>query len=77
MTPFEAFVARKTREAESAEIVPLASERERAEAELVAIGNDWTRRMFDGAFYLSPLRNDGLPSTSLVFVQSRDGNTVA
>jgi riboflavin biosynthesis pyrimidine reductase len=77
MTAFEAYAARKTREAESAEILPLATDRERAEAGLVAIGNDWTRRMFDGAFYLSPVRDDGLPSTSLVFVQSREGNTDA
>jgi len=77
MTPFETFVARKTAEAESAHISPLAPEREDADASLVAIGNDWTRRMFGGAFYLSPLRDDGLPTTNLVFVQSREGNTVA
>jgi 5-amino-6-(5-phosphoribosylamino)uracil reductase len=77
MTPFEAFVARKTAEAEAAEISPLASERESADASFVAIGNDWTRRMFGGPFFLSPPRDDGLPSTSLVFVRSREGNTVA
>lgn len=37
---------------------------------LVRIGNPWTHRLFDGAFYRSgPI--------SLVFVQSRDLNTVA
>jgi len=77
MTPFETFVARKTAEAEAAGIAPLAAERESVDASFVAIGNDWTRRMFGGPFYLSPLRNDGLPSTNLVFVQSREGNTVA
>ena len=77
MTPFETFVARKTAEAEAAEISPLAPERESVDASFVAIGNDWTRRMFGGPFYLSPPRGDGLPSTSLVFVQSREGNTVA
>jgi len=77
VTPFEAFVARKTREAEAAEIVPFAAERDGEDAGLVAIGNDWTRRLFDGPFYLSPIRDDGLPSTSLVFVRSREGNTVA
>ena len=44
--------------------------------EVVPIGNDWTRRLFDGDFYRS--RGSGRrPVTSLVFVQSRDGNTVA
>ncbi|MGH9141976.1 MAG: dihydrofolate reductase family protein [Vicinamibacterales bacterium] len=32
--------------------------------------------MFGGLFYLSPSAAAGLPATSLVFVQSRDGNTV-
>src|SRR5262249_30399761 len=77
VTPFEAFVARKTREAEAAEIVPFAAERDGKDAGLVAIGNDWTRRLFDGPFYLSPIRDDGLPSTSLVFVRSREANTFA
>src|SRR6267378_407864 len=74
---FEAFVARKTAEAESAELFPLVTEHEDADSSLVAIGNDWTRRMFDGPFYLSPSRDEGLPSTSLAFVRSREGNTVA
>ena len=74
---FEAFVARKTAEAESAQISPLVTDRDDADSSLVAIGNDWTRRMFGGSFYLSPPRGDGLPSTSLVFVRSREGNTVA
>jgi len=33
--------------------------------------------MFDGAFYLSPPPSRELPAVSLVFVQSRDGNTGA
>lgn len=33
--------------------------------------------MFDGPFYVSPAPSNELPSTSLVFVQSRDGNTGA
>jgi hypothetical protein len=45
--------------------------------EVVPIGNDWTRRLFDGDFYRSPRGAAGRPLTSLVFVQSRDGNTVA
>ena len=53
---------------------------------LVPIGNDWTRRLFDGDFYRSPDRSGEYrspdrtgerPLVSLVFVQSRDGNTGA
>jgi riboflavin biosynthesis pyrimidine reductase len=40
------------------------------------IGNAWSRAMFDGLFYVSPQAPSGLPSANLVFVQSRDGNTV-
>ncbi|PYR25544.1 MAG: hypothetical protein DMF98_11910, partial [Acidobacteria bacterium] len=46
-------------------------------ADLVAIGNAWTRRLFDGLFYMSAPPIDELPATNLVFVRSRDGNTVA
>jgi riboflavin biosynthesis pyrimidine reductase len=45
--------------------------------EVVPIGNDWTRRRFDGDFYRSPRGSGGRPLTSLVFVQSRDSNTAA
>jgi riboflavin biosynthesis pyrimidine reductase len=44
---------------------------------LIAIGNGWSRRVFDGSFYTSPSRDETVPATSLVFVQSRDGNTGA
>jgi riboflavin biosynthesis pyrimidine reductase len=38
------------------------------------LGNQWTRRLFDGDFYLSPVPEE-IPATGLVFVQSSDGNT--
>ena len=41
-----------------------------------AIGNAWSRRLFDGNFYRTPRKED-IPVTNLVFVQSRDGNTGA
>jgi len=41
-----------------------------------AIGNEWSRRYFDGPFYLHDAPA-GRPAISLVFVQSKDGNTVA
>lgn len=47
-----------------------------AVAALVPIENAWTRRLFDGTFYRSRPERE-LPAVSLVFVQSRGGNTVA
>jgi riboflavin biosynthesis pyrimidine reductase len=43
---------------------------------LTAIGNDWSRAFYDGPFHVFQLPDDR-PAVSLVFVQSRDGNTVA
>ena len=43
---------------------------------VIAIGNDWSREYYDGPFYLFKLP-EHLPAVSLVFVQSRDGNTAA
>jgi len=74
---FERFAERKEREAVSAAIAPLVTDFERAPADAAAIGNEWTRARFDGSFYASTPRSDDLPSTSLVFVQSRNGNTGA
>jgi riboflavin biosynthesis pyrimidine reductase len=43
---------------------------------VIGIGNDWTRAYYDGPFHLfePPARR---PAVSLVFVQSRNGNTAA
>jgi riboflavin biosynthesis pyrimidine reductase len=41
-----------------------------------AIGNDWSRGLFDGDFYRTAC-NEDIPVTNLVFVQSHDGNTGA
>ena len=76
MITLDAFAARKTAEAERASIDRFETEIDRGEP-LIAIGNAWSRRMFDGAFYLSPLPGPERPATNLVFVQSRDGNTMA
>lgn len=44
---------------------------------LLPIENAWSARLFDGPFYRSRAPAvDGAPVTSLVFVQSADGNTV-
>jgi riboflavin biosynthesis pyrimidine reductase len=73
---FHTFVERKTRAAEQAIIEPLVTLEDRASRfPLRPLGNAWTRDTFDGDFHLfEPPQN--LPALSLVFVQSRDGNTV-
>jgi riboflavin biosynthesis pyrimidine reductase len=74
MTKFERLVERKTREAMAAEIPPLRTVGVAATTGLARIGNAWSRRLFDGDFYLSP-EEGTTPAGSLVFVQSREGNT--
>jgi len=73
---FEAFAAKKTAAALAAALPPYATERDAPRKGMLAIGNDWTRERFGGSFYLSP-SGSGVPSCSLVFVQSADGNTGA
>jgi 5-amino-6-(5-phosphoribosylamino)uracil reductase len=74
---FEALEARKTAQALAATIEPFTTRLDQPDAPLVAIGNAWTRRLFDGPFYVSAPTSGERPATSLVFVQSRDGDTVA
>jgi 5-amino-6-(5-phosphoribosylamino)uracil reductase len=74
---FEAFVDRKTREALSTSLPPYVTELDAHSPEARAIGNRWTRARFDGDFYLSPSPDPRRPACHLVFVQSRDRNTVA
>lgn len=84
---FESFAARKTREAERASIYPLETIEDcSSRFALDTIGNDWTCRLYDGPFHLvasgfSRTRTANgeppaaSPNISLVFVQSKDGNT--
>jgi 5-amino-6-(5-phosphoribosylamino)uracil reductase len=74
---FERLVARKEAAARDAAIAAFITDADRPDAALVAMGNAWSRTMFDGPFYLSAALSLDLPATSLVFVQSRDGNTGA
>ena len=74
---FEAFADKRTRAALSAVMPPYETEREQPAPRMRAVGNGWTRAMFDGPFYLSPADAPREPSCSLVFVQSADGNTGA
>jgi riboflavin biosynthesis pyrimidine reductase len=78
MTPrFDAFCRRKEAAARAAAI-PGYTTVEEASAGFVPIGTGWSRPLFDGDFLRSATpAADGIPITSLVFVQSRDGNTVA
>ncbi len=76
MIDFAAFVATKEWQAAQATIFPLTTAIEAPAPGAVAVGNAWTRRLFDGDFFVSRSAH-GLPSTSLVFVQSKDGNTGA
>ena len=74
---FGKFVARKESESARAVLSPFTTEVDRPPADAVVVGNAWSRRLFDGPFYVSPPPTANLPSTSLVFVQARDGNTGA
>jgi riboflavin biosynthesis pyrimidine reductase len=77
---FESFAARKTTEARHARIDRFVTDGASSPTylkEYVAVGNAWTRAMFDGDFYVSAPASQHLPATSLVFVQSHDGNTGA
>lgn len=79
--PFREFSDRKQREAESASLTPLATIEDCGPGNgWIGIGNPWTRDLYDGPFHLpADAETAGVrtPLVSLVFVQSRDGNTGA
>jgi riboflavin biosynthesis pyrimidine reductase len=73
---FQAFAGRKMRQAEHAFIPPLVTIADRSSLyQVQRIGNAWTREHFDGDFSLFDPPTDR-PALSLIFVQSRNGNTV-
>jgi len=74
---FDDYVARKEAEASRAVLSRFVTEVSQPPADVIPVGNAWTRQLFDGPFYLSAAPSNELPSTSLVFVRSRDGNTGA
>jgi riboflavin biosynthesis pyrimidine reductase len=76
-TQFDALVSRKTFEAAQAMLPPCVTGFADPPDRLRAIGNDWSRSLFDGDFFLSPPADLTRPACSLVFVQSLDGNTGA
>jgi 5-amino-6-(5-phosphoribosylamino)uracil reductase len=74
---FARFADRKTQDALEQDLCPYVTEFDHAAPPLLPIGNAWTRTLFDGDFYINRPPADDLPTTSLVFVQSSDGNTGA
>jgi riboflavin biosynthesis pyrimidine reductase len=74
---FETFVEQKIQAALSASIRTLTTVFERnADTAVRGVGNSWTRLHYGGDFGLTVAPVNGT-SLSLVFVQSRDGNTEA
>jgi len=71
------FAARKEREALAAPLARWVTEFDRHRIDQRPVGNAWSESIVDGSLYLSPPPSPDLPSTSLVFVESREGNTVA
>jgi riboflavin biosynthesis pyrimidine reductase len=75
-TTFREFAERKTREARAASLPPYTTDVEHSDDHLFAVGNDWSRALFGGAFYMSP-ESASRPGCNLVLVQSANGNTGA
>jgi len=75
MTRFEEFAGRKTREAASARLETLTTLVDRrGERCMREVGNAWTRAHYGGDFDVV-VPPEGKTALSLVFVQSKDGNT--
>ena len=75
---FETYCRRRELAALAAEIPGYVTREDKPPGDIARIGSDWSRAFFDGSFYRSAApAADGTPITSLVFVQSRDGNTGA
>jgi riboflavin biosynthesis pyrimidine reductase len=68
-------VRRKEQAALAAALSPYVTEFDHHDAEAMAIGNTWSRTLYDGNFYASPVPDQSRPACNLVFVQSKDGNT--
>lgn len=70
---YDALSARRA-EAAAVPMPRVRTTEDRSDAfQLEAIGDDWTRRAFDGPFYQTP--EDDPLSLGVVFVRSREGNT--
>ena len=76
-TRFAAYRDRKTALALTGPIPGFRTLERTAGSDLVAVGNEWTTRLFDGPFLRSQPTAPDLPVVNLTFVQSADGNTGA
>jgi riboflavin biosynthesis pyrimidine reductase len=74
---WDRFVERKMRQAVDAALPPYETELDAPDPSFTALGNSWSEALFDGPFYITSRVSDDRPASSLVFVQSADGNTVA
>ena len=72
---FAAFERRKEQAALDAALPPYVTAFDDHEPAAMAIGSAWSRALFDGHFYTSPPPAQTRPACTLVFVQSKDGNT--
>jgi riboflavin biosynthesis pyrimidine reductase len=80
MTPrFDDYCRRKTEAALAARLPGFTTVLSPPEvpAGMEALGNDWSRALFDGWFFRVARGAQDVPNISLVFVESIDGNTVA
>ena len=78
VTRFDAYCREKEKQAISAPLYGFRTLTDESSAKgVVPIGSDWSRGLFDGDFYRSGRASVERPSISLVFVQSRNGNTGA
>lgn len=75
---FKAYCCRREQAALAATIPGYITREDTQPAAAIRVENEWSRALFDGPFYRSATAaSAGTPITSLVFVQSRDGNTGA
>lgn len=74
---FGAFAVAKTRAATCAQLSQLVTIGGTQPGGRQPIGNAWSRRLFDGPFFVAGPPAGHRPACSLVFVQSADGNTGA
>jgi riboflavin biosynthesis pyrimidine reductase len=76
---FELYCQKKTNAALSARLPGFTTvDAREVPTGMAAVGNEWSRRLFDGWFYRTqPDDEREIPALSLVFVQSADGNTGA
>jgi 5-amino-6-(5-phosphoribosylamino)uracil reductase len=72
------YTVRREKQSLAAPLPPYRTVSDRAGDGMIAVGNEWTRQLFDGPFYQSAApAQPGLPIVNLIFVQSREGNTIA